>query len=146
MQRNVLAPQIQAFLDATSDTAAREVYGALQDAVQALSVPVELAGRLGAVIEIALASGRVRRLFGAGAELSLAALFRKTPQGRELAAVLDSVNQAFAQLEGQTVESLSATLRAPGAYALTIKTSGSQIVLRFDQTGVRVENVEVNLK
>jgi len=80
-----------------------------------------------------------------GAELSLNALFMKTPRGREVAQSLAELNKALATLKGQTVEQITSTQRSPGAYALTLKTSGCQIVIRFEQAGVRVETLEVDL-
>ena len=145
LQRDILVPQIQAFLDATADPNAREVYLALKSAIESLEVPAELQLRLGAIVEVALTSGRVRRLFGPGAELSLNALFMKTPRGRDVAQSLAELNKALATLNGDTVENITATQRSPGAYALTLKTSGCQIVVRFEQAGVRVESLEVDL-
>lgn len=145
LQRDVLIAQIQAFLDATSDPEAREVYLALKSAVESLEVPEELQLKLGAIVEVALTSGRVRRLFGPGAELSLGALFMQTPRGREAAQSLAELNKALATVKGQTVEQITATQRSPGAYALTLKTSGCQLVIRFEQAGVRVESLEVDL-
>src|SRR5271155_2134934 len=89
LQHDILVPQIQAFLDATVDPEAREVYLALKTAIDALEVPATLQARLGAIVEVALTSGRVRRLFGPGAELSLNALFLKTPRGREVASRIE---------------------------------------------------------
>ena len=143
LQRDILIPQIQAFLDATNDPQAREVYLALKSAIESLEVPPELQMRLGAIVEVALTSGRVRRLFGPAAELSLNALFTKTPRGREVAQSLAELNKALATLKGQTVEQITATQRAPGSYSLTLKTSGYQLVIRFEQSGVRVETLEV---
>ncbi len=145
LQRDILVPQIQAFLEATADPNAREVYLALKSAIESLEVPAELQLRLGAIVEVALTSGRVRRLFGPGAELSLNALFMKTPRGREVANSLAELNKALAALKGDTVENITATQRSPGAYALTLKTSGCQLVIRFEQSGVRVETLEVDL-
>jgi hypothetical protein len=145
LQHDILVPQIQAFLDATADPEAREVYLALKSAIDTLEVPRDLQARLGAIVEVALTSGRVRRLFGPGAELSLNALFMKTPRGREVASSLAELNKALASLKGQTVEQIAATQRSPGAYALTLKTSGCQLVIRFEQAGVRVESLEVDL-
>jgi hypothetical protein len=145
LQRDVLMPQIQAFLDATADAEARAVYQALKDAVEAMSIPPELQMRLGAIVEVALNSGRVRKLFGPGAELALQALFVKTPRGREVAASIAELNQALGELAGQTVEHVTTTHRGPGAYSLTIKTDKCQIVIRFEQPGVRVESLEVDL-
>ena len=69
LQHDILIPQIQAFLDATNEPEAREVYLALKTAIDTLEVPANLQARLGAIVEVALTSGRVRRLFGPGAEL-----------------------------------------------------------------------------
>ena len=145
LQRDILIPQIQAFLDATSDPQAREVYLTLKTAIESQEVPADLQPRLGAIVEVALTSGRVRRLFGPGSELSLNALFLKTPRGREVAQSLSELNKALASLKGQTVEQITSTQRSPGTYSLTLKTSGCQIVIRFEQAGVRVESLEVDL-
>jgi hypothetical protein len=145
LQHDILIPQIQAFLDATNDPQARDIYLALKMAIESLEVPSDLQPRLGAIVEVALTSGRVRRLFGPGAELSLNAVFLKTPRGREVAQSLTELNKALATLKGQTVEQITSTQRSPGAYSLTVKTSGCQIVIRFEQAGVRVESLEVDL-
>jgi len=145
LQRDLLLPQIQAFLDATSDADARESYTALKAAVESMSVSAEQQARLGTIVEVALESGRIRRLFGPGAELSLNALFRKTPRGREIARSLQELNTALSNLKGDTIEELSAVARGPGSWALTVKTSGCQLVIRFEREGVRVESLEVAL-
>ena len=145
LQRDVLLPQIQAFLDATSDPQAREVYLTLKSAIESQEVPADLQPRLGAIVEVALTSGRIRRLFGPAAELSLNSLFLKTPRGREIAQSLAELNKALASLKGQTVDQITSTQRSPGTYSLTVKTSGCQLVIRFEQAGVRVESLEVDL-
>jgi hypothetical protein len=145
LQRDILVPQIQAFLDATTDPQAREVYLTLKTAIESLEVPPDLQLRLGAIVEVALTTGRVRRLFGPAAELSLNALFLKTPRGREIAQSLSELNKALATLKGQTVEQITSSQKSPGAYSLTVRTSGCQIVIRFEQAGVRVESLEVDL-
>src|SRR5258708_10874951 len=145
LQHDILIPQIQAFLDATNDPQAREVYLALKTAIESLEVPPDLQLRLGAIVEVALTSGRVRRLFGPGAELSLNALFLTTPRGREVAQSLAELNKALATLKGQTVEQITSTQRSPDAYSLTVKTSACQIVIRFEHACVRGESLEVGL-
>jgi len=145
LQRDLLIPQIQAFLDATSDADARESYAALKAAVESMAVSSEHQARLGTIVEVALQSGRIRRLFGPGAELSLNALFQKTPRGREIARSLQELNTALSNLKGDTVEEVSAAARGPGSWALTVKTSGCQLVIRFEREGVRVESLEVAL-
>ena len=101
LQRDVLIPQIQAFLEATSDPQARDVYLTLKTAIESLEIPSDLQPRLGAIVEVALTSGRIRRLFGPAAELSLNALFLKTPRGREVAISLAELNKALASLRAK---------------------------------------------
>lgn len=143
LHRDLLAPQLDAFIAAASDAAARAPYEALRAALDTLEVPLELAGRLGAIAELAITSGRVRDAYGPGAELALWGLFQKTPRGREIAASVAALNAALKPLEGQSIESLNAVARAPGAYALTIKTEQCQLVIRFEPAGVRIESLEV---
>jgi hypothetical protein len=145
LQRDVLLPQIEAFLAAARDPEAQAIYLRLKESIQNMEVPPEFQARLGAIVEVTLASGRARKQFGPGAELSLAALFQKTPHGKEIAESIRALNAALAKLTDQSIENASATLRGPGAYALTLKTSGCQIVIRFDASGVRVESMEFDL-
>jgi hypothetical protein len=142
LQHDVLALQLDAFLAATPASPSREAFAAMRAAIDTLEVPEGLATRLGAITEIALTSGRVRAAHGPGAELALWSLFQKTPKGREVAASIEALNRALAQLQGQTLEHAGAVARAPGAYALTLKTNGCQLVIRFGPAGIRVESVE----
>jgi len=143
LHRDILAPQLDAFVAAAPDAAARAPYEALRAALDTLNVPPALAARLGAIAELAITSGRVREAYGPGAELALWGLFQKTPRGREIAASVAALNAALKPLAGQTIESLAAIARAPGAYALTIKTDQCQLVIRFEPAGVRIESLEV---
>ena len=143
LHRDILAPQLDVFIAAAPDSAARGPYEALRAALDTLEVPPELAARLGAIAELAITSGRVRDAYGPGAELALWSLFQKTPRGREIAASVAALNAALRPLEGQTIASLNVIARAPGAYALTIKTDQCQLVIRFEPAGVRIESLEV---
>jgi len=143
LQRDILAPQLESFLAAAPDVQAREPYLALREALEQLQVPAELAGRLGAIAEVLLTSGRVRKLYGPGAELSLWSLYQKTPRGREIGQSIEAVNAALSHLRGQPIEQMGVAIRGPATYALTIKTAEVQVVVRFETAGVRVENVEV---
>jgi hypothetical protein len=143
LQRDVLVPQIEAFLAAAPDTDARDAYATLRRAIVALEVPPDSADALGALIEVLLTAGRIRKLYGPGAEQSLWSLFQKTPRGVELAASISSINTALNQLHGQTLEFVSVAARGPGAYGLTLRTPQLQMVLRFEPSGVRVEAIEL---
>jgi hypothetical protein len=143
LQRDILVRQLESFLAAAPDEDARGPYLALREALDTFEIPPELAGRLGAIAEVLLTSGRVRNLYGPGAELSLWSLFQKTPQGRDVASSLQSASAALQHLVAQTIEAIGVIARGPGAYALTIKTSEVQIVVRFEPAGIALENVEV---
>ncbi|MGH8014518.1 MAG: hypothetical protein ACREQ4_18670 [Candidatus Binataceae bacterium] len=145
LQRDLLLAQIDGFVHAIADETARAPYVVLRTAVAAMEVPAAMTDRLGAVAELALTSGRVRNAHGPGAALSLWSLFQKTPRGRDIAGSVAALNAALKQIEGQPLEFVNATARGPGAYALIIKTSQCQIVMRFESAGVRIESVEVDL-
>ena len=53
------------------------------------------------------------------------------------------MNAAMKPLAGQAIEAINAISRAPGAYALMIKTDQCQVVIRFEPAGVRIESLEV---
>ncbi|MBE3603938.1 hypothetical protein IMX07_09910 [bacterium] len=142
-QRDALLPQLDAFLGAVADPAARAPYAALRAAVADREVPAQLAERLGAILELALTSGRARAAHGPGAELALWSLFQKTPRGREIAASIGALNAALAPFAGRTLEAVAAAARGPGAYALTIRAEGVQATIRFEPAGVRIENLEI---
>jgi hypothetical protein len=143
LHRDILAPQLDVFIAAAQDATARAPYEALRAALDTLEVPPELTARLGAIAELAITSGRVRAAHGPGAELALWALYQKTPRGREIAESVAALNAAMKPLIGQAIEGVTAISRAPGAYALTIKTDQCQVVIRFEPAGVRIESLEV---
>lgn len=142
LQRDLVLPHLEAFA-AASDDAARASYGAVRQAVAALAVGSEVADRLGAIVEVLLTSGRVRREHGPGAESALWALFQKTPQGRAMTGSVQALNAALAPLVGQSLEFVNLVARSPGSYALTIRTGEFQVVVRFAPEGVRFESAEL---
>ena len=143
LQRDLVIPQIDAFLAAAPEEAARAPYAALRAAIATLEVPDDLADRMRSLIEVLLTSGRIRHAHGPGSELALWALFQQTPRGHDLVASVEGVNAALKRLVGQPLEFVSAVARGPGVYALTLRTRELQMVVRFEATGVRIESVEV---
>ena len=142
LQRDLLSSLIQSFIAAAPQSAAREAYVALEDAVAKMEVAPELVPAMGAIVEVALSTGRIRNMFGPAAELALAALFRKTPRGEAIAGSLQELNRALAKLKDQPLGEISAALRKPGVYTLSIASGEYRIVVRFDHDGAAVESVE----
>jgi hypothetical protein len=142
LQRDLLFSLIGNFVVAAPQSAGRETYRALEDAVAKMEVQAELVSSIGAIVEVALSTGRVRSMFGPAAELSLLALFRKTPRGEAIAGSLHELNRALAKLKDQPLAEIGAALRKPGVYTLTISSGEYRIVVRFDHDGAAVESVE----
>ena len=143
VQQAALLPQLEAFIAAAADDGARQAYAALREALAVREVPASSTELLGKIVEVLLTSGRIRSLYGPGADLSLWSLFQKTPQGRTMLGSVDSLNQALKPLVGAQIESIAAAARGPAAYALTLRTDRLQMVLRFEAAGVRVESIEL---
>ncbi len=124
---------------------ARETYQRLRLAVEAgTEIPSELAPYLGMMIESSILSGNAKR-FGAGVQQSMVALFQKLPQGKAISESISAINAALEKVKGHTIEQISTTLRAPGSYAMTLKTDQLQMVIIFDRSGLSIESLEVNL-
>ncbi|HZT50313.1 MAG TPA: hypothetical protein VFA22_00180 [Stellaceae bacterium] len=145
LHRELLAPRIEALAASVADGRARAPWLELGAAVAALSVPLRLQERLANVIELALAGGRIRREEGPPAEAALNALFRRTSRGVATAAGLAALNRALAQLKDSTIDGVSATMRAPGVYVMSLRTAELQLAIRFDRSGPEVESLEVGL-
>src|SRR5215469_6759178 len=78
LQRDLALSLVRSFADAAPGNGERHIYAALEEAVMKMDVPAELVRALGAIIEVALATGRARSVFGPAAELSLTALLKQT--------------------------------------------------------------------
>jgi hypothetical protein len=124
---------------------ARAPYEDLQKCIDGnVEIPSALNPHLGMMIESSIISGNAKR-FGAGIQQSMVALFQKLPQGKAIADSISAVNAALEKVKGHAIEQISTTLRAPGSYALTLKTDQLQVVIVFDRTGLSIESLEVNL-
>ena len=124
---------------------ARAPYEHLQKCLEdSLDIPPDLSPYLGMMIESSIITGNAKR-FGAGVQQSMVALFQKLPQGKAIADSVNAVNAALEKVKGHAIEQVSTTLRAPGSYAVTLKTDQLQMVIIFDRTGLSIESLEVNL-
>jgi len=144
-QREVILGEITHMLAAPLSPDARAPYEQLRKCVEEnLDLPLELNPYLSIVIESSIITGNAKR-YGAGVQQSMVALFQKTSRGKSIADSIEAINAALAKVKGHVIEQLSTTLRAPGSYALTIKTDQLQMVIVFDRAGLSIESLEVNL-
>ncbi len=101
----------------------------------------EQAEGLGELLELGLATGRIRSTYGPGGEQASLALFRRLPQGRDLSESTRELTEALSGLEGRTLEKVSVTSVGPGEYGISISTDGYEIVLRLGRAGARVSSI-----
>ena len=101
--------------------------GRLADVVAAVDdgeVDGDDADALAELLELGLATGRVRSLYGPEGEQAALALFRRLPLGSELTQSARDLNEALGALEGRTIERVSVNAVGPGEYGVTISTDG----------------------
>jgi hypothetical protein len=142
-QREILLEELATLVVSIRNADARAPYEELAAAVDAGDVEESLLGRLEAFLEMALQTGRVRKVHGAEAEQALLRLFQKTPRGAAARRSTEAVNQALASLQGQILEGALFTVQGPGVYRLGIKTDHCSLTLEIDRHGVTVESLEV---
>jgi hypothetical protein len=120
-------------------------YAELRDAAGRGELGEDLVPVLGQILELGLATGRIRGAYGPHGEMTARTIFRRTPRGRELSKQVTDVNEALEALDGRTIEGVSVSAPAPGAFILTLDAGGTKIVLNFDRAGPSVKSLEVSL-
>jgi hypothetical protein len=145
LQRDLVLSLVQSFAATAPQSGGRDTYAALEEAVENMEVPAKLVPSLGAIVEVALSTGRVRSGFGPAAELSLTALLKKTPRGKTIGESLRLLNRALAKFKDQPLSEISAAFRKPGVYTLAIAAGEYRIVVRFDPDGAAIESVETGV-
>jgi hypothetical protein len=141
----VLLGEIKNMLARPLSPDVRLPYEQLQKSIEDSSeISSDLSPYLGLMIESSIITGNAKR-FGAGVQQSMVALFQKLPNGKAIADSISAVNAALEKVKGHAIEQISTTLRAPGSYALTLKTDQLQMVIIFDRAGLSIESLEVNL-
>jgi hypothetical protein len=145
IQREALLGEIKNMLARPLSPDARTPYERLQKCIDDRGeIPAELNLCLGMMIESSIITGNAKR-FGAGVQQSMVALFQKLPNGKAIADSINAINSALEKVKGHAIEQVSTTLRAPGSYALTLKTDQLMMVIIFDRSGLSIESLEVNL-
>ena len=127
----VARAEAQAVLALVADERRRGRLADLVAAVDDGEVDGADADALAELLELGLATGRLRARYGPEGEQAALALFRRLPLGRELTQSASDLNEALAALEGRTIDKVTVSAVGPGEYGVTISTDEYEIVLRL---------------
>ena len=139
--QEVARAEAQAVLAMVQDEGRRAKLADVVAAVDEGVVEGADADALAELLELGLATGRVRALYGPGGEQAVLGLFRRLPLGKEIAGTTRDLNEALRALEGRTVERISVSAVGPGEYGVTISTEDFEIALRLGKAGARVASI-----
>jgi len=137
----VARAEAQAVLSLVADSERR---ARLADVVAALAdgqVAGDEAEALGELLELSLATGRVRALYGPGGEQAARSLYRRLPAGRAIGDSTSEVNEALEALGGRELESVRIIAVAPGEYGVSISADGLELELRLGRNGARIAGI-----
>jgi hypothetical protein len=137
----VATAEAQAVLAMVQDEDRR---GKLADVIAAIAdgeVSGVDADALAELLELGLATGRVRAVYGPEGEQAALTLFRRLPLGRELTESTRELNDALQALEGRTIERVAVNALGPGEYGVTLSTDDYEIVLRLGRAGARLATI-----
>ncbi|HET8529076.1 MAG TPA: hypothetical protein VFL60_09210 [Gaiellaceae bacterium] len=101
------------------------------------------AAALEELLEVGLASGRIRGVYGPEGEQAALAAYRRLPGGRALAESAAEVSDALSSLAGRTLDEVKVQAAGPGAYLVTLAVEGRELSVRLDRAGARVHAVGV---
>lgn len=135
--------EAQAVLALVHDEERRGRLADLVAAVQDGELGEEEAQALEELIELGLATGRIRGLYGPEGEQAALKTYRRLPRGRELTDSAREVTAALEALEGKTLEHVSVQSAGPGAYVVSLGVEGLELSVRLDRSGARVHSVGV---
>jgi hypothetical protein len=142
--REVALAEAQAVLAMVQDEGRRDRLAALVADVDEGEVEGASADALEELLELGLATGRLRALYGPGGEQAALLAFRKLPRGAELAAGAREVTEALQALEGKRIDSVSLANVGPGAYVLSLGADGLDLSIRVDRQGARIHSVGIS--
>jgi hypothetical protein len=117
-------------------------FRALADAADRGAIPSDLVEPLQRVCALALQTGRARAVGSAEIEGLVAAVYRRTPAGRELAESSAAVNRALGHLTGRTLRSARVSAGLPGHYQLQLQVDGVGVVIATAPAGLTVTSLQ----
>jgi hypothetical protein len=139
----VLLAEAQAVLAAVQDEERRGRLADLIAATQDGELGEDEAQAAEEVLALALATGRIRAVYGPEGETAALKLYRRLPGGRELSASAKEVTEALSALQGKALEHVSVQAAGPGAYVVTIGVDGLELSVRLDRSGARLHSVGI---
>ena len=144
-EREWLGAETTAFIDSIAEPVTQARYSALLSAIQDGEVREEHVDALERLLEVTLASGRVRHRYGPAGEQALTRLYHQTPRGAHRMSQMREVNAALTALRGQVIDEIVFAPRAPGEFTLTLDTDRCQLTIRISRTNIQVENVAIGI-
>ena len=145
LQAELVAFEAAHLADRTEDPLLRWTYDALARAAEAGTVDrTELVQPLADLLELGLASGRIRSVHGPAAEQAARRLYAETPAGSEWRAQARGASAALTALAGRVLEGLTVTTAAPGQFALEVEAAGARVLVELDGRGVTVRSLELS--
>jgi len=135
--------ETQAVLAIVQDDERRGRLADLVAAIQDGELDELEADALDEILALGLQTGRIRGVYGPEGERAALATYRKLPHGRELAESAREVTAALAALEGRTLEGVSVSSAAPGAWVVSVVTDSLELSVRLDRSGARIDTVGV---
>jgi hypothetical protein len=142
-ERPVLAAEARALAERLDDPEFRAPYEEMAAAVEAGEVPDEVANAVGALAALALETGRARSVHGPAGVRALISVWKRTPQGQELADDVEELNRALTALRGLPIEAVRVSLAGPGAFSISIDTPEYEMRLTVDRVGIRLASLNV---
>jgi hypothetical protein len=140
---DVVLGEAQAVLAHVRDPERRGRLADLVAAVQEGELDEEDALSLEELLEVGLASGRIRAVYGPEGEQAALATYRRLPAGRALADSAAEVSDALSSLAGRELEEVKVQAAGPGSYLVTLAVDGLELSVRLDGAGARVHTVGV---
>ena len=145
-EREVIALEAAHFASRMSEPQARQAYERLREAARSGGqVDEELVPALEGLLGWGLATGRIRAVYGAHAEMAASSAFQRTPAGAALQQQCDEANRALRTFLDRPLQGLSISARGPGLYLLAVEVEGSRAVLQLDRDGIHVRSLEFAL-
>ena len=144
-ERAILIPEARSLAERIAEPTQKAAYAALLDGLSAGMVDGAAIEPLENLLDLGLQTGRFRRQHGPEGAILLNRLSHRTPRGQAVAAALTGVNQAWSELAGQALESLTIRATTPGAYEMTVETDRCQMTVAIDPSGVRLASLETGV-